>query len=341
MDLRPEILDDAAPSGPNIDYDPVYMAMEMAAREGEERQAGNAIIAAEPPDYNDVSTKALAVLAQSHDLRAAAYLALAQLHVEGFPGLADVTGYIRQCLEGFWDTCHPQLDADDDNDPTMRVNAVLALSGTAMQRAIRQAPLTRSAAFGKASLRDLEIVNGDLQPAEGDVAFDANTLTAAFRDTKPEVLQDILRGARDAFADLKAIDAVFDTLTPGQGPDLSPVEKLLHRAISRLEQEAGGAPDGAAPEGMAEAARPTADAGTPAAMVAAPPGTIATAADVSAALDRILAYYARAEPSSPLPLLLERAKRLVGADFVTIMKDIAPGGMDAVRTVGGLPDDDD
>jgi type VI secretion system protein ImpA len=63
---------------------------------------------------------------------------------------------------------------------------------------------------------------------------------------------------------------------------------------------------------------------------------------VRAALDRIMDYYRRYEPSSPLPLVLERAKRLVGADFLTIVRDLAPEGMSNVRNVGGIePDDDD
>jgi type VI secretion system protein ImpA len=39
--------------------------------------------------------------------------------------------------------------------------------------------------------------------------------------------------------------------------------------------------------------------------------------------------------------LLERAKRLVGADFMTIMKDIAPGGVDELIVVGGITEDDE
>jgi type VI secretion system protein ImpA len=52
-------------------------------------------------------------------------------------------------------------------------------------------------------------------------------------------------------------------------------------------------------------------------------------------------YYARSEPSSPLPILLGRARRLVSADFLTIVRDMAPDGMDDVRRIGGLRDDDD
>ena len=56
------------------------------------------------------------------------------------------------------------------------------------------------------------------------------------------------------------------------------------------------------------------------------------------ALDKIISYYQRHEPSSPVPVLLTRAKRLVSADFLTIMKDMAPQGVDQVRQIGGIDD---
>ena len=54
-----------------------------------------------------------------------------------------------------------------------------------------------------------------------------------------------------------------------------------------------------------------------------------------------ITYYEKNEPSSPVPVLIKRAKRLVGADFVSIIKDIAPNGMDNVEIVAGITDDDD
>jgi type VI secretion system protein ImpA len=43
-----------------------------------------------------------------------------------------------------------------------------------------------------------------------------------------------------------------------------------------------------------------------------------------------------------VPIILERAKRLVGADFLTIMKDLAPDGLVSVMNIGGIkPSDDD
>ena len=69
-------------------------------------------------------------------------------------------------------------------------------------------------------------------------------------------------------------------------------------------------------------------------------GSIASPSDVKEALDRIVTYYERYEPSSPLPLLLLRAKKLVSADFLTIVRDMAPNGVDNVNLIGGLEEDD-
>jgi type VI secretion system protein ImpA len=68
-------------------------------------------------------------------------------------------------------------------------------------------------------------------------------------------------------------------------------------------------------------------------------GGISGPGDVINALDRIMDYYARQEPSSPIPILLARAKRLVNADFMTIVKDMAPSGVDNVSLIGGLSDE--
>jgi type VI secretion system protein ImpA len=51
-------------------------------------------------------------------------------------------------------------------------------------------------------------------------------------------------------------------------------------------------------------------------------------------------YYARHEPSSPLPILLKRAKRLVGADFMEIINDLAPSGVDNVKLIGGVTEEE-
>ncbi|AOD13666.1 hypothetical protein BER93_01620 [Xanthomonas fragariae] len=55
----------------------------------------------------------------------------------------------------------------------------------------------------------------------------------------------------------------------------------------------------------------------------------------SAQRQEIWAYYARNVPSSPVPMLLRRAQRLVGCDFLALMKELAPGGIDELQRVTG------
>lgn len=325
----------AGPSGENLEYDPEYIALFLAAQPKEERQAGKEIIPGEDPNFKDVVQKALGVLEQSHDLRVAAVLAVAQISLGGFEGLVGPVSYMRTCLEKFWDTCHPMLDADDDNDPTMRINSVSGIASADMLRRLRLAPLTESMTFGRMNLRDVAMIEGEIPPPPGMSNLpDKAKLSAAFMDTKPDLLKTRLAALRQLIADVGAIVSVFDARTDSASPDLDPVVRLLKRA-SKLIADAIGEPE--VEIVMADEA---AQATMPVAASVAVPSAITTAADVRMTLDRIIEFYVKYEPSSPLPLLLLRARRLVGADFMTILTDLAPSGIDSVKTISGAREAD-
>src|SRR5439155_26871758 len=74
---------------------------------------------------------------------------------------------------------------------------------------------------------------------------------------------------------------------------------------------AGGAGAGAGGAKVGDAATAATAAQSPSVASAAAPGEIRSPQDVVAALDRICFYYDRNEPSSPVPLLLQCARRLV------------------------------
>ena len=52
-------------------------------------------------------------------------------------------------------------------------------------------------------------------------------------------------------------------------------------------------------------------------------------------LKLICDYYARSEPSSPVPLLLKRAQRLATGSFLDILRDLAPDALTQVEKVLG------
>ncbi|WP_424985107.1 type VI secretion system protein TssA [Microbulbifer sp. S227A] len=338
---------DDAPSGENLEYETVFTEMELAAQPVEEQQVGDAKTEGHEPDYREVVKKALEVLDQSHDLRAGVFLADAVLHVEGVQGYADATTVLRGHLEEFWGTCHPELDEDDDNDPTMRVNAIQGLCGqpggmagpSPAYRSLRRAALTQSRGFGRFSMRDIEVSEGQIALPEGETGPDTAAISAAFQDTDDETLAGTLTALQTALENIRAISAVFDEKTPGQGPELDPLVKLLDQMARRVgEYVSSEAPEADPEAGAAGDAEAPATAASPGAPVQVA-GTINSRTDVTNALDRIVGYYRQHEPSSPVPILLERAKRLVNADFLTIIRDIAPGEFDTVRNLGGIDDD--
>ena len=227
-----------APSGENLEYDPDFIAMELAAQPEEERQAGTEILEGSDPDYKDLASKARAILERSHDIRAAVYLADAELRLNGLEGFAQVTGYIRGCLEEYWDTCHPQLDEEDDDDPMMRINAVTGLAGrSTVLRGLRTAArLTNSRVMGRITLRDLDILNGEAEASPDETPKSSTEIEAAFADTADEELEAYFNAAQSALQDVNAIDAVFLDKTPGYGPSLEDLQKLLNKIVKVLSK---------------------------------------------------------------------------------------------------------
>ncbi len=321
--------------GDDLEYDPDFIELETISKPKEEQQVGDSVLAGEEVDYPKVGEMALGILERSKDLRAAVFLAEACLHSEGFVPFERVLAYIHGALDRYWQCVHPALDEDDDDDPTMRVNAVRGLVGPdTVLRAVRRAALTDSRAMGRFSLRDISIADGEITPAEGESPIDHATISAAFQDTDPETMAAIREAVSNARAHIKAITAVFDDKIGALGPDLSDLDKALFKAEGAIAGVLGGA------EAEEESAGESGEAGAaPVAQAAPVSGAINSRDDVTRMIDKICEYYARSEPSSPVPVLLQRARRLVAADFVTIMKDMASDGMNQVRTIGGLEDD--
>ena len=67
-------------------------------------------------------------------------------------------------------------------------------------------------------------------------------------------------------------------------------------------------------------------------------GEVRSRDDVLRAIDAICAYYARAEPSSPVPLLLQRCRRMVTMSFVDILKEMLPESVAGLQKIAGKTD---
>lgn len=328
-----EPLDGDSPTGSDLEYDPGFLALERAAAPRAERAIGDSVKAAEEPDWDEVASLAGGLLERSRDLRVAVHLAAAWMRTGGMAGWAAGLGLIRGLLENHWDGVHPQLDAEDDDDPTARVNAVATIADPlGLLGYFRGTPFVQSPRLGRFSLRDLRIANGSLKVEAGDAALPSMTeIEACCLDCPEEQLGETFAALTKILDDAKAIDQIFSDRIGTAGPELKPLlgdsyelKKFVEAQVARRNPAAVGfeaGSDGA--ESSAAGAR------------ASVPGRIETPQDVLRRLDEVCDYYARCEPSSPVPLLLRRAQRLVGKNFFDLLKDLAPGGVSEMEVISG------
>jgi type VI secretion system protein ImpA len=342
-----------APSGEAVEYDPQFNELETAARGTPEREVGDTIIPGEEPDWREVDRIALELAARSKDLRVAIYLLRAQQKLAGLAGLQAGLELIRGYVADFWPSVHPQLDPEDDNDPSARVNALAGLcDAELMLPVVRLIPLTQSRQIGRMTFRDYALAAGLMAPPtpkkgqekEKPSHPDAGTVDAAFTDTAVEVLQANQAAAAAALEALSGIDkTVSQALGGAPGPELDPLRKLLRDIKGLLDHQLskrGVTGAAAAPaEESAELGTEAAEAAPATSRGGGGSGVIRDRGDVVLLLDRICRYYADHEPSSPVPLILERAKRLATMNFLDILRDLTPEGVQTIGVIAGIKDE--
>ena len=333
------------PCGSDLKGTLEYAAFENLARGNPGQQTvGGVEKEAEEPAWRDVAARASELLGKSKDLRLAVHLTKAWVRLRGWEGLADGLRLCRTLLETFWEDVHPGLDRDDNNDPTLRVNSLVELAqDEALLGAIRSLPLVQAPTAGRFSLRDMVPVaaaptgpDGQGRPAVPPI------VEAAFVEASLESLQATAANVHAALGEAAAIEQVVtEKVGVGQTVNLTALRKLLADADRVLgakvaartpvpgdgETDMDGATNGAGEPGT--------NGGGP---VARPVGAIRSRADVVRTLDALCSYYEVNEPSSPIPLLLKRAKRLVSMDFMAILKELTPQGVQQMEVIRGPED---
>jgi len=334
------------PWGEDLEYDPGFREMEQAAQGKPEQQFGDTFIPAEGPDWPKVERLARELFARTKDLRVGLLLTRALTRNGGLPGFSAGLSLLHGLLEKYWDKLHPQLDPDDDNDPTMRLNLLGSLAdGDTMLRDLREVEIVHSRAVGRFSFRDIQVATGRITPAE-DAEEDLPTsagIEAAFMDCDEEELVGNHEGLSRARETIGFIQSCLEErVGPDRVVDFGPLGTLLQELGKILQERMGArgigtAAAGGEPQitaGGPEAGPDASPAATPAA--ATLPGEVNSRQEVIRLLDKACAYFERNEPSSPVPLLLKRAKRLAGKDFLEVIRDMAPDGVSQVEMIGGV-----
>ncbi|MEI9405345.1 type VI secretion system protein TssA [Mesorhizobium argentiipisi] len=366
------------PSGEDLRSDPAFHELERLTEpqlkvvyDGN----GKPTSQSSPVDWAAVLEKAEELRSRGRDLRLLVIVARALANEEGLAGLAQGLTLIARTFDQHWDTMHPALraNAPPREAALRRINALLDLQNAqeGLLTNLRGAVFFSPRQVGPISGRDLE--QGALdervmlqEAASGLNAAEKAALVSAHNqllnrvragcaaqiDQTGEAMTSLLADARAAIAALDAVDAALNARIEGHGATVPELKKFLQRLLTTLERNsgAGATANGAAkpaPQAAAEPAMPARNghgAETMASVASAVeastglPDRINSRDEVVKCLDLVVSFYDRTEPSSPIPHLARRVRRMVHMDFVELMEDLAPSGLKEFRLLAGVPD---
>lgn len=325
-------LGEDAPCGANLEYDPAFLSLEEAARGKAEQQFGDTVIAAEGPDWRSVNEHALDLARRTRDLRVGVMLARAGARLQGAAAYSSALSLIAGLIDRHWDRVYPELDADDNNDPTMRLNALAPLVDPDGGLADLRAAAIGGGRSGL-TVRQVELAMGKAEPLADEIVMSQDGMVQGLQAAEAQSA-GTLAALKQLLAEVTRIESLLiDKVGAAQGPELRPLRVLAQTVANAATQAEGGSATDDAGDSALDSAAP----GTPAPVRGAP-GTLVTREDVMKSLDRACDWLERHEPTNPAPLLIRRAQRLMGKNFLDIIRDLAPAGIDQIENIAGNPD---
>ncbi|CAA0094119.1 Uncharacterised protein [BD1-7 clade bacterium] len=345
LEILAKPVSEAEPCGPFIDdvddLESEFIALETACRGKEEKflDEENAIDG-ESADWKTVASRAELLAEKTRDVRVLVIIAKSYLNTGGLEGFSLAVSALRQTLSGFWSHVHPVLDDVSDENP-WRIMCLSELGGDEVVQELTHLNLVSSRLAGSFCLRDIRLAKGQVVPIDDGVEVpDQNIISAAFAESESHVIEADMRAVDSLLESLDAIEMLIRENESACSPPQWKSLKDCVLSIKQVYQEFASvlfAVDEAATGDESGESVQASSARVPVAAL----DSINSRADVIKALEKINEYYSKHEPSSPLPLLISRAKRLVSMDFMAILRDISPDGVSQAELLAGVTDDDE
>jgi type VI secretion system protein ImpA len=306
---------DADPAGPDLAYDPQRQEIDQVFDASVSIDASGAEDAKRMVDWRAIIAAIVAQSARTKDVWLPVYLCRAGVLAGALETTAVGAQYLAGLLETFWDQAHPGLE---EYGFQSRKGACDTL---ATQREfigpLRRLVLLSHPRFGAFTCEDLETFR-----RSGEANERYGPFRAALAETDPDLLTQVVAWL-DALHDglRRADEALMRHGEIGASTNF----KATYEALSAIRAAAltlGGSP--AVEEAPVEAIDGELVAGT---APQGPAGRVESRDEVVRLLDRVIDYYRRCEPNSPVPLLLERARAWAPLDFLAVLEDIAPNAV--------------
>jgi len=283
-------------------------------------------------DWRGVRDKSLQALATSHDLRLLAHLAAAIVRIEGLIPFCTLMTVAERWMAESWDLVFPRID----EDAILRRNALNSFADRmAVVDAVRRAAVLTHRQLGSFCLRDVELATGQL--AAGPADANAPNMAQIRGIFAGSAAADLTALASAVQAGIGALHNIVATMQTRAGFEAAPDFDPLLRPLSQIDKLLREHVPAAATAPMSAAVPEK--AGAPA--VGGGFGSqVNSREDAIRTLETIATWFRTHEPSSPVPLLLDRARRLVSRSFMDVLADIAPDSVSQARLICGIKNDE-
>jgi type VI secretion system protein ImpA len=320
-------------------------------------------------DWAIVLEKAEALRPVGRDLRLLVLVTRALANEMGLAGLTTGLTLIAQSIEAHWETMHPSLrrNAPPREAALRRINALVDLQNSqagGLLQELRSKVIFAPRLVGPIKGEDLETAAMDEHtalmrtPGLGAKEMAAKSeehkqllarikaACAAQAEQAPDAFNALRGDAKAALAALASVDAAANPKTDSHGAVAPELQRFLERVVVTLNRAPNAQGAEAAAEGSSEAGGTEAApmqlnghaAGSAAGGSYGLPDRISTREEVVKCLDLVIAFYDRTEPSSPIPHLTQRVRRMVHMDFLQLMEEMAPSGLKEFRLLAGVPE---
>ena len=353
--IAQKLTEDAGAGRADITSDPAFQELQVALAGKAGSQMGDAVIEAQPPDYKKSLSLSTGLLAQSKHLDLFVGLVKGATGVHGFTGLAESLSILDHLVTNHWTELYPEEDKDDPDDPWWeRINPLRELTDSPDTiDLLNESVLVDVKQLGAFSKRDIDIANGRVVGTDEEKErCNSNLIRGAFTETDAEQLVATDASMTEIVSLADSLDSKLSDLIGSDAPSFGGLKNTVVACQGVFREYAGSKLDAVADPVAAVESSDSQEASDVGGVVApATAGSVQTTVTVTSsvyanrdkvaeAFDSVMRFYQKFEPSSPVPILLYRAREMVYKNFFDILRELAPQHQDNFRQLMSTLKDD-
>ena len=321
--------------GENCEYDQMYMDLDSLAVGVPDSEMGTSVTEGKDPDFSKLCSSCLSLWEKTRDLRVATYYTIGLSCTSGLEGLRFGLQVIDYLIDSMWDDFYPQLDPEDDNDPTERVNILHMLSpqSGSYNDPIRFIFHLREKRFVDSlnyTIKDVMFVHGLIE-GNSDNGVDPIVLNAELNGVSEEEMSSRRQCIDDIMALLTKISTSMNDKMGNSGylnlETLMSEMKNIKKCFSSYSKGAASADVSDSVQDSVVTEQPVLSKEV---VTAAKSNigfdiksyVVSDRGDALMLIKKCSDFFAKTEPTSPLPFLLNRALRMSDMNLLDIMREI-------------------